>query len=404
MSIRELAVRPERPPPQAKARAAAAALQAPSLQALATAQLRQLAKLPSLNTVVLADPSCPTLFLVALGTQLTRLHLDQSYRECEPDTEMPTPAWRSALQHVARCTQLQDLHIPCSTEADLSILAPALQQLRTLRLTGQAHTAGGDAMAEALLGLPHLTSLNWEDTMNLCLRRSHIQRPCRWEALRLGLASVQHLARLPLQALKQPVRWSGLSVPHGTPLHEVRAAVANVMRGCPAGFRWECDGEHLPTLGFPPNPVGAQADVLGVLRALRPLMAPLTSLHLGSVVWDVELAKVLGEALPRTCTRLVLSGPGLDRQTVEQVVRCMPWVERLEMNGADGSSSGVLGCLRRLCRLKQGGGGGVRLEEVVVRRPERPQGLGEEEHRQAWERAARAVREEGGGVVLRVVW
>ncbi len=47
----------------------------------------------------------------------------------------------------------------------------------------------------------------------------------------------------------------------------------------------------------------------------------------------------------------------------------------------------------------------MRLEEVVVHveQPACPHGMGEEEHRQAWERAASAVREEGAGLALMVV-
>ncbi len=109
----------------------------PSLQQLATAQLRQLAKLPSLSSVELNDSTWPTLFLVALGTQLTRLELHASYRQCEPGTQTPTAAWRSTLQHVARCTLLEQLHVPCGTAEELGLVVPALQQLRKLVLTCQ---------------------------------------------------------------------------------------------------------------------------------------------------------------------------------------------------------------------------------------------------------------------------
>ncbi len=68
--------------------------------ALATAQLRQLAKLPSLSAVTLKDASCPTLFLLALATQLTRLTLDASFSRAEVNSMDPAPAWRATLQQV----------------------------------------------------------------------------------------------------------------------------------------------------------------------------------------------------------------------------------------------------------------------------------------------------------------
>lgn len=44
------------------------------------------------------------------------------------------------------------------------------------------------------------------------------------------------------------------------------------------------------------------------------------------------------------------------------------------------------------------------MEWVVVESPVRPGGVGEQKHRQVWERAARAVREEAGGVALALRW
>ncbi len=115
----------------------------PQRAAVATAQLRQLAKLPSLSSVELKDASCPTLFLLALATQLTRLHLDDHYRQCLPDMpDTPAPAWRATLEQVARCTRLRELAIPCGTVEDLGLLAPALQQLRHLELNALDQVRG----------------------------------------------------------------------------------------------------------------------------------------------------------------------------------------------------------------------------------------------------------------------
>ncbi len=205
-----------------------------SLQQLATAQLRQLAKLPSLSRVDLVDASCPTLFLVALGTQLTGLHVDHSYQQCEPGTQTPVPGWRATLQHVARCTRLQVLSMPCRTVGELALAAPALQQLRTLRLTSlRAVEADGDAVVEVLLGLPHLTSLYWSNCGASSMQRWYNARACQWEQLTTTSITPQQLARLPLHSLKQPYEWTSLQVPPSTLVHEARAAAANVMQRCP---------------------------------------------------------------------------------------------------------------------------------------------------------------------------
>ncbi len=67
---------------------------------LATAQLRQLAKLPRFTSMELRDTSCPTLFILTLATQLTYLLLHESHRQCLPGTQTPAPAWRATLQQV----------------------------------------------------------------------------------------------------------------------------------------------------------------------------------------------------------------------------------------------------------------------------------------------------------------
>ncbi len=383
--------------------AGAPAQQPPSLQQLATAQLRQLAKLLSLTSVELQDASCPTLFLVALGTQLTRLELDHSHRQCEPGTQTPTPAWRATLQHVARCTRLLELDIPCGTAEELDLVALALQQLRALRLiVGPTREADGDAMMEALLALPHLTSLEWSSPQWHTFQRWRNDSPCRWETLTLGGVAVPQLARLPLHSLKQPVQWRNLLVLSGTPIQEVRAAVANVTRRCPAGFRWEAPARELPVL-FLHDVEGSKVDVPAVLRALQPLLASMTSVGLGGARWDVGWVKVLGEVLPCTCTRLMLGKGGVPREALEQVARSLPWVRCLGLREQKVLPDDVVAYVRLARRLKEEGRE-VRLEEVVVLRPVRPQGVSEAQHKQAWEEAVRAVRVEARGVTLRVVW
>ncbi len=294
-----------------------------SLQQLATAQLRQLSKLPSLDNVTLKDSSCPTLFLVALGTQLTRLDLYDSFRQCEPGTQTPTPGWRATLQHVARCTRLRELVIPCQTAEELGVVAPALRELRALcACASRPADADGDAVIELLLGLPCLTSLTWDNWAFHRVRRSYVDRPCRWEALAAASISAQQLGRLPLHSLARPFEWRQLVVPEGTALSDVRAAAANVTncntRCCTAGFRWASS--------WPNDPARlvllvSREDVPAVLTAVRPLFqaSALASVDVGGVLWDVTRVKVLGEVLPRTCEHLALSLGGVSgEEALEQ--------------------------------------------------------------------------------------
>ncbi len=390
-------------PPQPAA-AGAPAQQPPSLQQLATAQLRQLAKLPSLSRVTL-DSSCPTLFLVALGAQVTCLFLDLPYRQCEPGTQTPTPGWRATLQHVARCTRLQDLTIPCATAEELRLVAPALQQLllRKLKFFADSVDSGtdGDAMVDLLLGLPHLTSLEWRSAHLHTFKRWHNDSPCRWESLSFSAVGTQQLARLPLHSLKQPVRWWGLVVRGGTPVQDVRAAVVNVTRRCPAGFQWAAQGR--PRLALPGM---ARHDLCAVLRALQPLFSLFQSLGMECMEWDVEVVKALGEVLPHACTRLVLIGGCMSGEALEQVAHRLPWVRHLELREQEMSPEAVVAYVRLAGRLKLEGAEGaraaVRLEEVVVARPLGPEGVGEARHKQAWEEAVREVNAERGGVALRM--
>ncbi len=390
--------------------AAARAQPPPSLPVLATAQLRQLAKLPSLDNVELKDDTCPTLFLVALGTQLTRLLLFTTYRQCEPDSQTPMPAWRASLQHAARCTRLRELLIPCATAEELGLVAPALQQLRTLKLLAPDMEAevDGDAMMEVLLGLPRLTSLHWGGLASDTMRRWYTDRPCRWEELQLDSCTAQQLARLPLHSLKRPVQWCSLVLDPGTTPRDVRAAVANVTRRCPAGFRWGLE-EDLPRVWLPGGEEGTEVDSPDVLRLLQPLFAPLASLELCGVDWHAEWVRALGEVLPRTCTRLVLSVGLIFEQELSLVARSMPWVRRLELHESVVSPEDVVAFVRLARRLKQEGGRGagavlLQLEEVVVEQPECTEDEDEGAHRRTWEKAVREVRGVRGGVALRVVW
>ncbi len=389
-----------------KALSAQQAPGAPNLQQLATAQLRQLANLPSLSSVEFKDASCPTLFLVALGTQLTCLHLDRSYRQCLPSAQTPTPAWRAMLQHVARCTRLRELRIPCATAEELGLVAPALHQLHTLGLFAEPVETDGDAVVEALLGLPHLTSLLWHKSSLHTIKRWHNDSQCRWENLTLWAVAPQLLARLPLHSLKQPVQWCSLVVLPLTPLRDVRAAVANVTRRCPAGFRWVAGVDGPPHL-FLSALRDSEMDVPGMLRALQPLFAALCSFVVFHVEWDVPRVRALGEVLPRTCTDLSLSMGSVSREALEQVARSLPWVRCLGLREQRLLPKDVVAYVRLARHVKQKKGVGLtatRLEEVVVTRPISPKGIGEAQHKQAWVRAMPVVRQEGAGVVLKVVW
>ncbi len=384
----------------ARGAAGACAPQPDSQQQLAMAQLVQLARLPSLSSVLLHDSSCPTPFLVALGAQLTRLHLDPSHRRSEPGTQTPTPGWRATLQHIARCTRLRELHVPCQTAEELGLAAPALQQLRDLRLSdARRMQADGDAVVELLLGLPHLTSLWWQDLTYSNVFRSHADRPCRWERLTLSSVMLHQLARLPLHSLKQPVWWSGLTVATQTPMDVVRAAVANVTRRCPAGFRWaQGDATLVPWLAFvgPVDPA--------VLQALQPLFAPLTNVNVCSVAWDAGLVRALGEALPRTCTRLSLVWGSASREALEQVAHSLPWVQRVEFREQQVAPEDVVAYVHLARGLQWAGAAAPRLH-VVVARPVCPQGVAQQTHRQAWEQAVREARQAGSGtVVVELVW
>ncbi len=378
----------------------------PQLAALATAQLRQLAKLPALTSVRLRDESstasepcqqCPTLFLLALRTQLTSLRMGILDRQCEQGTQTPTPAWRATLQQVAQCTRLRDLAIPCGTPHELALLAPALQQLRRLRLLPALSARDhGDAMVEVLLRLPHLTSL-WWDSCYQVFRRSYTNRPCRWEELVLGSVPVQHLARLPLHSLKSPVRWSDLLVGPEASVADTRAAVVNVTRRCPAGFQpvWQ----DWPLQQPPSVSISPGADVSGLLKAVQPLLDLPALALLTYSPWSVGVVDVLAEVLPKTCTHLMLSQGSVDRTALERMAASLPWLQSLKMRLVVVSPADVVGFVRTVKRLRQEGRE-VQLREVVMDEAARVPGVSKARHIRAWKEAVQEVRRMGAGVAL----
>ncbi len=378
--------------------------------AIMATQLRQLARLPSLSGVELKDDSCPTLFLPDLGTQLTRLRLDESYRQFLPHTlNTPTPGWRATLQQVAQCTGLRELAIPCNRLEELRLVAPALPQLRVLFLnspvkefTVSKQGQEGDAVVRLLLGLPHLTNLIWECSL-LTLAKWHNDDRCRWEALSFAEATPNVLARLPLHSLKKPVEWHNLAITPGTDAHEVRAMVANVTRRCPFGFSWTPNlaGSRPPAVTLLPGP-----DAVPLLLALKPLFAPLTSASVAAVmgrVFDTGLVKALGQALPRTCMHLQLREGALAVKALEQMTVSLPWLERLTLADLALAPGDVVRFVRTVKRMRQEGKA-VRVEQVVVSNPERPEWCGDVAHKVVWEAAMEQVEQEGAGVVLSVEW
>ncbi len=374
-----------------------------------TIQLQQLAFLPSLSSVSLLDSTCPTSFLGLLGARLTALHLDKSYRQ----RSNRSPTWRATLAHVARCTALQSLAIPCATSEELGLVAPALQRLRRLHLNGPSTRVDGDAMVERLLGLPHLTSLRWEDSHAHSFQRSHASSPCGWRELSFGSIAPHQLARLPLHSLTSPVAWDIIILEERrASVADVRAAVDNVARRCPAGSAWRRPREDTwPTLHFMAlnGPTftrgGGEGDTPAVLlRALQPLLAApgLRQLVVVDLAWDVELVLALGEVLPRTCTGLFLMDGSLALPACLQLAKGLPWLQALVLShmhvhphavsayvgSAASTQGGVLPC------------GRPRLTLVRVVRPLCPEGVRDEAHWRDWEQVRDAVVGLGVGVEL----
>ncbi len=379
-------------------------------QAVTTAQLRQLAKLPSLSHVRLADSSCPTLFLAALGTQLTRLRLHASYQQRLPHATAFTPGWKTTLGHVARCTNLRELAIPCCSAEELRLMAPALQRVRTLRLHCSAPSpTDGDAMMEALLGLPHLTSLFWHACATSPFRRSYNdprRYPCRWERLELGAAHAHQLARLPLHSLKEPFQWQALfpTEHKRNQVSEVRAMMANLTRGCPAGFLWKgrADGPSKE----PELWLRFIDDVPAALAALEPLFAFPTpfivgdTFGVGRVDWEAEDVQALGRVLPHTCTRLRLHFGAAPRDALEQLAMSLPWLRQLELINVLVLPAAMVGYVGTIKRLRAEQGKAVALERVVVSEPACFEGVGAAQCKRGWEEAARQVARLRAGVEL----
>ncbi len=380
-------------------------------QAVTTAQLRQLAKLPSLSHVRLADSSCPTLFLAALGTQLTRLRLHASFqRWTTPATAALAPSWRATLQYVARCTNLRELDIPCSSPEELQLMAPALQHVRTLRLNCNVLAdTDGDAMMEALLGLPHLTSLRWHACAMSPFRRSYLEpdqeHARRWERLQFGTVTPQQLARLPLRSLKHPVQWHALEVTADDLGREVRAMMANLTRGCPAGYRWQ-GSAYCPTEGAELWFGGGVEDVAAALATLQPLLASVVPLAagesfvVGRVAWRVAYVQALGRLLPRTCTWLRMQLGATPRDALKQFAVSLPWLRQLELKWTAVLPQAVVGYVRAIKRIREEHGMVVGLERVVVREPDCPTGMSAALHKRLWEEAARQVERLAAGVEL----
>ncbi len=307
------------------------------------AHLPQLAGLSSLSSVSLQDNSCPTLFLGTLSTRLTSLHLDQRYRHVQPNTHSPAASWLATLQHVARCTRLESLTIPCVIGEELGLVAPALGQLRRLHLNSLGALQGpvvGDAVVEQLLRLPHLTSLHWDNARKHRLQQSYASQPCAWRELIFGVATPHLLARLPLHSLISPVRWDRLVVDELASVAEVQAAATNVATRCQAGWAWAQSPAHTLALWF--IQAGHATFVRGategdtpaaLLRAMGPLLAGLQELGISYVTWDVELSRALGEVLPRTCTELHFENGSFTRATaLVELASSAPWLQSLHLN------------------------------------------------------------------------
>ncbi len=374
-----------------------------------TVQLQQLAALPSLTSISLLDRTCPTQFLNVLSPRLTALHLDASYHQ------LAKPAWQATLSHVARCTALQSLTIPCVTSEELGVVAPALQRLRRLHLNGPGRRVDGDAVVERLLGLPHLTSLRWDNPSWQKLHHSHASSPCHWQELSLGYIRPHQLARLPLHSLTSPISWANITVDQHTSVAEVQAVVDNVARRCPAGGAWRPRKRTWPTLQFFPPPGSAlfargagEGDTpAALLRALQPLLAApgLDTLAIMGLAWDVELVKVLGQVVPRRCTALCLYGGTAALPACVQLAKSLPWLQELLLTRmAIQPPQAVTAYVGAATSLPDAllPGGRPRLTKVNVCRAARREGVDEEAHRERWEEAREAV--ESLGVECTVEW
>ncbi len=290
--------------------------------------------------------------------------------------------------------------MPITTARELVLLAPALRQVRRLSLMSPLVQVVGpdDGELELLLGLPHLTALHWERGP-LTLKRWLNDAPCRWEQLGLGEVTTHVLAGLPLRSLKRPVQWATLEMDGSAPALETRAAVAIVTRPdrCPAGFRWAAARSSTSQLRFSPGEAEAEH-----LQALRPLLAPLTSVSLSGLTWDEGLVTVLGQVLPRTCTRLEIWHDEVGTRALREVARSLPWLQRVTLEMVEVRPGAIRGYAAELRRLRERGQGAPHEVEVVLRKLTPPKGVDAASHRLAW--AAAALPLQFGGLALRFEW
>ncbi len=341
---------------------------------------RTLALLPSLTSLKVEYSSFPTAALDSLSSKLTALDLSCTSRDYEDGV---LPSWEEFVRPVAACTRLHSLAFPCPGAKELRIVAAALPQLQRLHLgwTAEGSEGGGDAMVEALLGLPHLTSLQWDACESVAFKRNHAGSPCRWRELRFALVTPHQLARLPLHSLTSPVAWVALFVTPETTVAEVEAAAANVQRNSRRGCTWvedshwdaqgllfsRADGSMLPSDPFIPAPGATTA---ALLRAASPLLAGAAgtprTLQVYNVPWDVEEVRALGEALPRACTELSLWEGSVTPLACVELARSLPWLAHLSISSAEANPAAVAAYVGLLKGQAQGAGQAMPLRSLGV--------------------------------------
>ncbi len=410
-------------------------------EGIKASHLSSLAALPRLSSISLGHDSECSGVLTSLGSQLTALELESDLRQCLDGTQRPAPAWRATLEHVTRCAQLRSLTIPCVTSEELTLVAPALAQLRDLHLCGWlggCSRVDGDAVVEALLRLPHLTSLRWDRASRYTLQRSYTKDPCRWKQIAIESITPQLLARLPLHSLTAPLAWEDLVIDGSTSVADVEAAAAAAAR-CPGGVAWRPGYHNFPCRLWFEGPRWAdgsehffgdedeyddalpfehgatEADTpAALLRALRPLLAAVSPgrpgkaarMQVENAAWDVEAVRALGAALPATCTELVISNGRLPLLALVEVVHSLPQLEQLDICGVEVEPSSVwsyvtvVGALRRALGAS---GGGPRLRRLRVDVPEDAwwsEGLNVEGPVSSWKRMKKQAKGLANGVEL----
>ncbi len=323
-------------------------------------QLPHLARLPALASLTLRTDQLLTDFLPSLSGKLTALELGAWFRSTAWDRPLqPSPEWKATLQHVAQCTRLQSLVIPCATGPELQPPARALKQLRHLRLN---YTRGGqldgDALLEVLLGpsLTQLTSLTWDDATQHDLQRSYDGRPCSWRRLHLEVAGAQQLARLPLRSVAGPVSCATLRMDNRASAAELAALASPLLRAAGAASLAHVrfpDGSGANEFKHGATPADTP---LALLRALRPLLQG-PRLHFSGLRWDAPLLR----ALPPTCRSLRLSGGEMPMMVLLEVLTRLPWLEELylEERAVEDLSAVVALAATLRARLAAAAGGGA---------------------------------------------